>query len=102
MIFEGFCSGSLESYQLYLSLWLINYCKIELGKAFCYQLYSGPTKAKWVNENRVETLAVTAAFQPCPCHPQKVTPRVSQSLLVSTLPAALSPAEYRAYLMPAV
>jgi hypothetical protein len=25
------------------SLWLMNYCKIELGKAFCYQLYSGPT-----------------------------------------------------------
>ena len=45
MIFEGFCSGSLESYQLYLSLWLINYCKIEIGKAFCYQLYSGPTGA---------------------------------------------------------
>jgi len=44
MIFEGFCSGSFESYQLYLSLWLINYCKIELGKAFCYQLYSDPTR----------------------------------------------------------
>lgn len=45
MIFEGFFSGSFESYQLYLSLWLMNYCKVELGKTFCYQLYSDPTFA---------------------------------------------------------
>ncbi len=51
MIFEGFCSGSFESYQLYLSLWLINYCKIEIGKAFCYQLYSGPTSLRYAHQH---------------------------------------------------
>ena len=27
------------------SLWLMNYCKIELGKAFCYQLFYAATGA---------------------------------------------------------
>lgn len=73
MIFEGFCSGSLESYQLYLSLWLINYCKIELGKAFCYQLYSGPTAAPSVYKGPVGVILLRLLLQIEPAKPGGTT-----------------------------